>query len=373
MNPNAKPTKSKLPSHFNVAVDVVALTIKRGLLQVAVVQRHGDISCIVDKRTGRASEVTRQDIDFALPGGRVEEIDQTLSHAAQRELHEETSITIDAKDLIQIGAYGDRGRDPRPGRTVSVAFVALSPEFGLPFAGSDAERAQFVDVVEILSPPNRLEFDHGQIIRDAITTVRDLMERTPVALKLCGKEFTMSELRHVYEVIFHHAYNPDANFERYAERIRREDEKFGSKVFDDQIKSLSRAVGFSSRGEDSLSLPFSDVGMRLSSGRKATRDMDVLSKVQNLLAEEYRRNSETLGRGEQSAREKLRLHFDPANFTRKAEFIPGFVEKIPNKTKSPASGTGKPAQVYRGGKAERLDPPLNIPRRASSSGKKTTK
>ena len=142
MNPNAKPTKSKLPSHFNVAVDVVALTIKRGLLQVAVVQRHGDISCIVDKRTGRASEVTRQDIDFALPGGRVEEIDQTLSHAAQRELHEETSITIDAKDLIQIGAYGDRGRDPRPGRTVSVAFVALSPEFGLPFAGSDADWAQ---------------------------------------------------------------------------------------------------------------------------------------------------------------------------------------------------------------------------------------
>ena len=86
----------------------------------------------------------------------------------------------------------------------------------MPFAGSDAERAQFVDVVEILSPPNRLEFDHGQIIRDAITTVRDLMERTPVALKLCGKEFTMSELRHVYEIIFHHAYNPDANFERYA-------------------------------------------------------------------------------------------------------------------------------------------------------------
>lgn len=249
MNPKAKPPTSKLPSHFNVAVDVVALTIKRGLLQVAVVQRHGDISCIVDKRTGISSEVTRQDIDFALPGGRVEETDQTLSHAAQRELHEETSITIDPKDLIQIGAYGDRGRDPRPGRTISVAFVALSPEFGLPFAGSDAERAQFVDVVEILSPPNRLEFDHGQIIRDAITTVRDLMERTPVALKLCGKEFTMSELRHVYEIIFHHAYNPDANFERYAERIRREDEKFGSKVFDDQIKSLSRAVGFSSRGK----------------------------------------------------------------------------------------------------------------------------
>lgn len=368
-----KPATPDFPAHFHVAVDVVALTIKRNLLQVAVVQRKGPQSCILDTKTGLVSEVSREPFDYALPGGHVEWQGESLVDAACRELYEETAIHVKPDDLIQIGAYGDVGRDPRPGRTVSIAYVAFSPDFASPFAGSDAANAQFMDVIEVLAAPNRMEFDHSQIIRDAISRVRELMERTPIALKFCDEEFTLSDLRHVYEVMFHHAYNPDADTLRYADRIRREDVNSESKMAEQQIHVLSKAFRESSQNESMMSMPMNDMPMGLSSGRRMTRDQDVYSKVQKLLAEEYRRTSRLSSAGEKSAREKMRLSFDAANFARKAELIEGFIEKIPGKTRPSSSGTGKPAQVFRRGKAEKLDPPLIIPRRATKPAKRTTK
>ena len=94
---------------------------------------------------------------------------------------------------------------------------------------------------------------------------------------------------------------------------------------------------------------------------------------QKLLEEEYRRASRVSTPGEKSAREKMKLSFDAANFARKAELIEGFIERIPGRTRQSSSGTGKPAQLYRRGRAEKLDPPLIIPRRATKPAKRTAK
>jgi 8-oxo-dGTP diphosphatase len=373
MEYTAKPATNDRPTRFHVAVDVVALTIKRNLLQVAVVQREGSLSCILDRKSGYVQEVPREPFDYALPGGHVKLNGENLIQAACRELFEETSIRVNPEDLVQIGAYGDIGRDPRPGRTISIAYVAFSPDFASPFAGSDAANAKFMDVVEVLADPNRLEFDHNQIIRDAISRVRELMERTPIALKFCDEEFTLGDLRHVYEVMFHHAYNPDAETLRFADRIRREDSNSDSFAAEQQIHVLSKAFMESSKNELMMTMPMNDMRMGLSNGRKMTRDQDVYSKVQNLLAEEYRRASRVSTPGEKSAREKMKLSFDAANFARKAEVIEGFIERVPGKTRHSSSGTGKPAQVYRRGKAEKLDPPLIIPRRATKPTKRPAK
>jgi ADP-ribose pyrophosphatase YjhB (NUDIX family) len=370
---STQPPSPDFPAHFHVAVDIVALTIKRNLLQVAVVQRKGPQSCILDKKSGVVREVHREPFDYALPGGHVEWQGENLVQAACRELFEETAIRVSPADLIQVGAYGDIGRDPRPGRTISVAYLAFSPEFASPFAGSDAANAKFIDVIEVLAEPNRMEFDHGQIIRDAISRVRELMERTPIALKFCDEEFTLGDLRHVYEVMFHPAYNPDADTLRFADRIRREEVNSDSIIAEQQIQFLSKAFTESSRNELMMSMPMNDMPMNYSISRKITRDQDVFSKVQNLLREEYRRNSQLSSAGQKSAREKMKLSFDAANFARKAEFIDGFIEKIPGKTRHSISGSGKPAQIYRKGKAEKLDPPLIIPRRATKPAKRTAK
>jgi 8-oxo-dGTP diphosphatase len=375
--PTAKNPDPNFPPHFHVAVDVVALTIKRNLLQVAVVRRNDPMSCIMDKRTGIASEVSRQPTDYALPGGHVRWQNEDLIDAAIRELLEETGIELTRDDLVQIGAYGEVGRDPRSGRTVSVAFVAFNPDFSTPFAGSDAASAQFMDVVEVLAEPNRLEFDHSRTIREAISRVRDLMERTPIALKFCEEEFTLSDLRHVYEVIFHAAYNEDADALRYADRIRNEEALTGGREREEQIRFISRSIqsseriGFSSMGAPDSPQVLGSQG--LSSGRRPSSKDDVVDKVQRLLKDEYRRSSALSTRNPDSARAKLKISLDAANFSRKATAIEGFIEEVPESTRSSASGTGKPAQLYRKGKAKKLDPPLVVQRRPTKPAKRPAK
>ena len=370
------PDDPKIP-RFHAAVDVVALTIKRNLLQVAVVRRDNPMSCIIDRRTGIASEVSRKPTDYALPGGRVKWQNENLVDAARRELAEETGIELSRDDLVQIGAYGDVGRDPRSGRTISIAFVAFNAEFATPFAGSDAASAEFIDVIEVLAEPNRLEFDHSRIIREAITRVRDLMERTPIALKFCDEEFTLSDLRHVYEVIFHEAYNEDANALRHADRIRNEEALTGGREREEQIRFISRSIqsseqiGFSSRGAPDSFRALGSQG--LSSGRRSSSNDDVVDKVQRLLKAEYRRNAAMESRNPDSARANLKLNLDPANFSRKATAIEGFIEEVPESTRSSASGTGKPAQLYRKGRAKKLDPPLVVHRRPTKPAKRPAK
>ena len=373
--PTANPPDPNFPPRFHVAVDVVALTIKRNLLQVAVVRRNDSMSCVIDNQTGIAIEVPRKPTDYALPGGHVRWQNEDLIDAAIRELFEETGIELSRNDLVQIGAYGDVGRDPRSGRTVSVAFVAFNPEFSTPFAGSDTASAQFMDVVEVLAEPNRLEFDHSRIIREAISRVRDLMERTPIALKFCDEEFTLSDLRHVYEVMFHAAYNEDADALRYADRIRSEEALTGGREFEERMQSLSRVLQ-ASEPMQFMSSPESTMPLEsreLNSRQNSSRESEVVNKLQQVLKSEYRRTTAMGSRSSDSARANLKINLDPANFSRKATAIEGFIEEVPQSTRSSASGTGKPAQLYRKGKAQKLDPPLVVQRRSTKPTKRPIK
>ena len=373
--PTATPHDPEFPPRFHVAVDVVALTIKRNLLQVAVVRRNEPTSCIMDKRTGVVNEVPRKPTDYALPGGHVEWQNENLVDAAIRKLTKKTGIELSRDDLVQIGAYGDVGRDPRSGRTISVAFVAFNAEFATPFAGGDAASAQFMDVVEVLAEPNRLEFDHSKIIREAITRVRDLMERTPIALKFCDEEFTLSDLRHVYEVIFHAAYNEDADALRYADRIRSDDALTGGRELEERIESISRTLQESESSFKFMSSTQnpSTAVRGFSSSRRSAADSDVVGKLQRLLKDEYRRSAAISTRDPKSARANLKISLDAANFSRKATAIDGFIEEVPESTRSSASGTGKPAKLYRKGKAQKLDPPLVVQRRPTKPAKRPTK
>ncbi|GAB4280287.1 MAG: hypothetical protein Kow0056_14510 [Coriobacteriia bacterium] len=103
---------------------------------------------------------------WALPGGFVNE-NEPLEEAARRELAEETGIEGVGR-LIQVGAYGDPGRDPR-GWTVSVVFLARLPEGGRePRAGDDAADARWFPAWDL---PD-LAFDHDRIVEDALRLAR---------------------------------------------------------------------------------------------------------------------------------------------------------------------------------------------------------
>jgi 8-oxo-dGTP diphosphatase len=178
-----------------VTVDLVVLTIRDGSLRALVVKRKED------------PFKSR----WALPGGFLRPTED-LDRAAQRELREETGLAPDAVHLEQLASYGDPRRDPRM-RVVTVAYLTLSPDLPLPIAGTDAAAARWADVDELIESPRRLAFDHQRILRDGIERARAKLEYTPLAASFCPPEFTVAELRRVYEAVWGTTLDP-RNFHR---------------------------------------------------------------------------------------------------------------------------------------------------------------
>lgn len=178
---------------FAVTVDIAIFTVADDALQVLLVKRGAD------PYSGR----------LALPGGFVGEREDVLA-AARRELREETGV----RDVVleQLQTYGAPDRDPR-GRVVSVAHLAVLPEPVVPKAGTDAAEASWHPVDPLLTGRNRLAFDHRQILRDAVERVRSKLEYTTLATAFVAEEFTLTELRRVYEVVWGAEFDA-GNFQR---------------------------------------------------------------------------------------------------------------------------------------------------------------
>jgi hypothetical protein len=97
---------------------------------------------------------------------------------------------------------------------VTTAFLAIAPNLPEATGGTDAYRADWVEVeTSLWQDPDRLAFDHEVILKQALERTRRLMEHTTIATDFCGKIFTISELRQVYESVWGIALNPQ-NFQR---------------------------------------------------------------------------------------------------------------------------------------------------------------
>jgi 8-oxo-dGTP diphosphatase len=168
---------------FAVTVDVVVFTLEADALHVLLVQRDEEPF---------AGE-------WAIPGG-FKTPNETLDQAAARELAEETGVDA-APYLVQFGAYGDPGRDPRM-NVVTVAYLAVLRDVDDIMAGSDAADARMWPVSDVLRGHLPLAFDHERIIRDGVDHVRRDLETTGLATAFVANAFTLSELRTVYEAIW---------------------------------------------------------------------------------------------------------------------------------------------------------------------------
>ncbi|MFJ3793721.1 NUDIX hydrolase [Kitasatospora sp. NPDC090091] len=230
-----------------VTVDVVALTLRHGSLHVLLVERAAP------PYQGA----------WALPGGFLRAGEEDLDEAAARELAEETGLhgTADAEaalsriHLEQLGTYGAPDRDPRM-HVVSVAYLAFAPDLPDPEAGSDAATAAWHPVTALdLRPrsgrspatgvpadthgggvgghtgpateptaaaphtaeagpaPIALAFDHARILADGLDRARAKIEYSPLATAFLQYDFTIPELRAVYEAVWDEKLHP-GNFHR---------------------------------------------------------------------------------------------------------------------------------------------------------------
>jgi 8-oxo-dGTP diphosphatase len=213
--PAPKSTSDQHPDNYDASrykpafttADLAIFTIRDGALSILLVLR--------------ADEPYKD--HWALPGGFLDvDEDEDVEETAWRELTEETGLTRETGHLEQLKTYTRKGRDPRA-RITSVAHVALAPNLPDPKAGSDAREARWwpiedvflmlgptgsgkmrriYDALENGEPGLPLAFDHAEIILDALERVRSKFEYTTLALQFAPEQFTMSDIRRIYEAVW---------------------------------------------------------------------------------------------------------------------------------------------------------------------------
>lgn len=161
---------------------------------------------------------------WALPGGFIRSM-ENAEKALERELVEEAQFYLEKNNIIphQIGFYSNPKRDEynfdskdNPSlhkQVMSVAYAAILNKEVIPFSGSDAEEAKYFKVKEVLNGEinrGRLAFDHNQILKDSLSYISEKMKFTPIALDFLQEEFTIGEIRSVYEAFWSITDNLDS-------------------------------------------------------------------------------------------------------------------------------------------------------------------
>lgn len=172
---------------IGVTVDLVVLTV-----------RHGQLTTLVWRRDGEPYAGM-----LALPGGFIR-LDEDLPAAAARVLAERAGLPGELVHLEQLRSYGYPDRDPTR-RAVSVAYLGLAPDLPAP----DQPQMSWQPVAEL----HAMAFDHARILRDGLERARSKLEYTPLAAAFCPPEFTVAELRRVYEIVWGTPLDP-RNFHR---------------------------------------------------------------------------------------------------------------------------------------------------------------
>jgi 8-oxo-dGTP diphosphatase len=184
-------------SEISVAVDLVVLTLRAGALSVLLIQREDE--------PHRGA--------WALPGGFIQ-YGEELEGAAYRVLSDEASLGIGAVHLEQERTFGTPGRDPR-GHVVSVAFMALGADLPDPRRGEDVADARWWALSDL--DGITLAFDHATVLEASIERARSKLEYTTLAVTFLPEEFTISQLRGVYESVWGRTLDA-GNFHRKATR-----------------------------------------------------------------------------------------------------------------------------------------------------------
>ncbi|GAA2269533.1 NUDIX hydrolase [Kitasatospora cystarginea] len=248
-----------------VTVDVVALTLSQGRLHVLLVRRGEPPFQGCWALPGGFLRAGKESLEQAAV--------RELAEETGLRLGTDPGTALGRIHLEQLGTYGDPGRDPRM-HVVSVAYLAFAPDLPAPQAGTDAAAAAWhgVDSVDLAatraSGPSAeahgggvggrvgarsttpttaraardsttttecptagedttasqgtdpaegtaiaLAFDHARILSDGLDRARAKLEYSPLATAFLGHDFTIPELRAVYEAVWDEKLHP-GNFHR---------------------------------------------------------------------------------------------------------------------------------------------------------------
>lgn len=182
----ARARRTEVP-RVAVTVDLVVLTVRAQRFCALVWRRDSP------PHAGRP----------ALAGGFIR-LDEDLPAAAGRVLAERAGLPGALVHLEQLRTYGYPDRDPRQ-RVLSVAYLGLAADLPAPATA----QMSWQPVASL----GDMAFDHARILSDGIERARAKLEYTPLGAAFCREEFTVAELRRVYEIVWGTPLDP-RNFHR---------------------------------------------------------------------------------------------------------------------------------------------------------------
>ncbi len=190
----------------SVTVDVVVLTV-----------REAQLCALLCRRRYRPFLGV-----WALPG-RFLRGDEGLDDAARDVLMDKGGL--DEPYLEQLYTFGEPGRDPRPPRVISVAYMALADLRRVEEAVARPGDARYVaplrvgwtgqagGPVDALGPdgqPLELAFDHSHILGTSVLRLRGKLDYAPVGFELLPGDFTLRQLQVIHEAVLGRPLNKDS-------------------------------------------------------------------------------------------------------------------------------------------------------------------
>lgn len=149
---------------------------------------------------------------WALPGGWVH-MAESIDAAAARHLRDLTGL--DHIYLEQLQAFGQLNRVPGS-RIVTIAYYALvRPEDYELVIGNTTSDVQWRDVDQSMP----LIFDHNEILRSALQSLRHKVRHEPIGFNLLPQKFTLLQLQELYEAILNVKLDKP-NFRRKMAKMR---------------------------------------------------------------------------------------------------------------------------------------------------------
>lgn len=172
------------PKHLHfaaLAVDVVLFTVRDNKLLVRM---------IAVNRPPHFPDTK------GFPGGLIDP-KETAEEAARRHLRTKAAIAPGKAHIEQLYTFSSVERDPR-GRVVAVAYLALIPWDDLStHERMDSNEAWWSEI----SDARKLAYDHDEILDVALNRLRSRATYTTLLSKCMPREFTLTELEHVYEAV----------------------------------------------------------------------------------------------------------------------------------------------------------------------------
>ena len=143
-------------------------------------------------------------------GERGEDPDRTVPS----KLKETTGLADDIKYFEQLKTYAAPDRDPREQRVISIAYLGIGAGLVDSYERKSSGQYMFIPVDEIINSSEKtMAFDHYNIFLDSIKRLKAKIGYSPIATHFCSEEFTIRELRRVYEIIWDTTLDP-GNFQK---------------------------------------------------------------------------------------------------------------------------------------------------------------